>query len=57
MASSAARSTVPAAPIWPASPIKVAAAERVGYDGVWTTEVSRDPFLSLVVCRGPIPRG
>jgi probable F420-dependent oxidoreductase len=28
---------------------QVAAAERVGYDGVWTTEVSRDPFLPLLL--------
>jgi hypothetical protein len=28
---------------------QVAVAERVGYDGVWTSEVSRDPFLSLLL--------
>jgi probable F420-dependent oxidoreductase len=28
---------------------QVAAAERVGYDGIWTTEVSRDPFLPLLL--------
>jgi hypothetical protein len=28
---------------------QVAAAKRVGYDGVWTTEVSRDSFLSLLL--------
>jgi probable F420-dependent oxidoreductase len=28
---------------------QVAAAERVGYDGVWTTEVSHDPFLPLLL--------
>ena len=28
---------------------QVYAAERVGYDGVWTTEVSRDPFLPLLL--------
>jgi hypothetical protein len=28
---------------------QVAAAERVGYAGVWTTEVSRDPFLPLLL--------
>jgi probable F420-dependent oxidoreductase len=28
---------------------QVAVAERLGYDGVWTTEVSRDPFLPLVL--------
>jgi probable F420-dependent oxidoreductase len=28
---------------------QVAEAERVGYDGVWTTEVSRDPFLPLLL--------
>jgi probable F420-dependent oxidoreductase len=28
---------------------QVAGAERVGYDGVWTTEVSRDPFLPLLL--------
>jgi probable F420-dependent oxidoreductase len=31
---------------------QVAAAERVGYDGVWTTEVSRDPFLPLLLAAG-----
>lgn len=28
---------------------QIAAAERVGFDGVWSTEVSRDPFLPLLV--------
>jgi probable F420-dependent oxidoreductase len=28
---------------------QVAAADSIGYDGVWTTEVSRDPFLPLVL--------
>ncbi|ORW24446.1 LLM class F420-dependent oxidoreductase [Mycobacterium palustre] len=28
---------------------QVAAAERIGLDGVWSTEVSRDPFLPLLV--------
>ena len=28
---------------------QVATAERVGDDGVWTTEVSRDPFLPLLL--------
>ncbi|MCV7229994.1 TIGR03617 family F420-dependent LLM class oxidoreductase [Mycolicibacterium komossense] len=28
---------------------QVAVAERIGHDGVWTTEVSRDPFLPLAV--------
>lgn len=27
---------------------QVVAAERVGFDGVWSTEVSRDPFLPLM---------
>ena len=31
---------------------QVAAAGRVGYDGVWTTEVSRDPFLPLLLAAG-----
>ena len=31
---------------------QVAAAERAGYDGVWTTEVSRDPFLPLLLAAG-----
>jgi alkanesulfonate monooxygenase SsuD/methylene tetrahydromethanopterin reductase-like flavin-dependent oxidoreductase (luciferase family) len=31
---------------------QVAAAERVGCDGVWTTEVSRDPFLPLLLAVG-----
>ncbi|HEY6493949.1 MAG TPA: TIGR03617 family F420-dependent LLM class oxidoreductase, partial [Trebonia sp.] len=26
--------------------------ERAGYDGVWTTEVSRDPFLPLLLAAG-----
>jgi probable F420-dependent oxidoreductase len=31
---------------------QVALAERLGYDGVWSTEVGRDPFLPLVLaCR------
>jgi probable F420-dependent oxidoreductase len=28
---------------------QIAAAERIGLDGVWSTEVSRDPFLPLLV--------
>lgn len=28
---------------------QIAAAERIGHDGVWTTEVSRDPFLPLIL--------
>ncbi|MGH3635492.1 MAG: TIGR03617 family F420-dependent LLM class oxidoreductase, partial [Mycobacterium sp.] len=28
---------------------QIAAAERIGFDGVWSTEVSRDPFLPLLV--------
>lgn len=28
---------------------QVALAEQVGYDGVWTTEVGRDPFLPLLL--------
>ncbi|OSC32569.1 LLM class F420-dependent oxidoreductase [Mycobacterium vulneris] len=28
---------------------QVTAAERVGFDGVWSTEVSRDPFLPLMI--------
>jgi probable F420-dependent oxidoreductase len=28
---------------------QIAMAERVGYDGVWSTEVSRDPFLPLLL--------
>jgi probable F420-dependent oxidoreductase len=28
---------------------QVARAERVGFDGVWSTEVGRDPFLSLTL--------
>jgi probable F420-dependent oxidoreductase len=28
---------------------QVAAADRIGYDGVWSTEVSRDPFLPLLL--------
>lgn len=28
---------------------QIATAERIGFDGVWSTEVSRDPFLPLVV--------
>src|ERR1700728_358889 len=31
---------------------QVAAAERAGHDGVWTTEVSRDPFLPLLLAAG-----
>ena len=34
---------------------QVAAAKRVGYDGVWTTEVSRDPFLSLLLAADRSP--
>lgn len=28
---------------------QIAAAERIGFDGVWSTEVSRDPFLPLAI--------
>jgi probable F420-dependent oxidoreductase len=28
---------------------QIATAERIGHDGVWTTEVSRDPFLPLAL--------
>ncbi|ORB76967.1 LLM class flavin-dependent oxidoreductase, partial [Mycobacterium timonense] len=28
---------------------QVTAAERAGFDGVWSTEVSRDPFLPLMI--------
>jgi probable F420-dependent oxidoreductase len=28
---------------------QIAEAERIGYDGVWTTEVGRDPFLPLAL--------
>jgi probable F420-dependent oxidoreductase len=28
---------------------QVSSAERLGFDGVWSTEVSRDPFLPLVI--------
>lgn len=28
---------------------QVAGAERIGYDGIWSTEVARDPFLPLMV--------
>lgn len=28
---------------------QVAQAERVGYDGLWSTEISRDPFLPLLL--------
>jgi probable F420-dependent oxidoreductase len=28
---------------------QIAAAERIGHDGIWTTEVSRDPFLPLAL--------
>ena len=31
---------------------QVAAAQRAGYDGGWTTEVSRDPFLPLLLAAG-----
>jgi hypothetical protein len=34
---------------------QVAAAKRVGYDGVWTTEVSRDSFLSLLLAADRSP--
>jgi probable F420-dependent oxidoreductase len=29
--------------------VQLAAAERLGFDGVWSTEVSRDPFLPLMI--------
>jgi probable F420-dependent oxidoreductase len=29
--------------------LQLAAAERIGFDGVWSTEVSRDPFLPLMI--------
>jgi probable F420-dependent oxidoreductase len=35
---------------------QVAAAERAGFAGVWTTEVSRDPFLPLVHAADRAPR-
>ncbi|UXA13913.1 LLM class F420-dependent oxidoreductase [Mycobacterium sp. SMC-8] len=28
---------------------QIATAERIGYDGIWSTEVSRDPFLPLML--------
>jgi alkanesulfonate monooxygenase SsuD/methylene tetrahydromethanopterin reductase-like flavin-dependent oxidoreductase (luciferase family) len=28
---------------------QVAAAHRIGYNGLWSTEVSRDPFLPLAL--------
>jgi len=28
---------------------QIAVAERIGYDGVWTTEISHDPFLPLLL--------
>lgn len=28
---------------------QVAAADRIGFDGVWSTEVARDPFLPLMI--------
>lgn len=28
---------------------QITAAERIGFDGIWSTEVSRDPFLPLVL--------
>ena len=34
---------------------QVAAAERTGYDGVWTTEVSHDPFLPLLLAADRSP--
>jgi probable F420-dependent oxidoreductase len=34
---------------------QVAAAERVGYDGVWTAEVSHDPFLPLLLAADRSP--
>ncbi len=34
---------------------QVGAAGRVGYDGVWTTEVSRDPFLPLLLAADRSP--
>ncbi|AEH09488.1 MULTISPECIES: TIGR03617 family F420-dependent LLM class oxidoreductase [Protofrankia] len=35
---------------------QVAAAERIGYDGVWATEVGRDPFLPLLLAADRSPR-
>lgn len=35
---------------------QILAAERTGFDGVWTTEVSRDPFLPLVLAAERTPR-
>jgi probable F420-dependent oxidoreductase len=29
--------------------LQLSAAERIGFDGVWSTEVSRDPFLPLMI--------
>ena len=34
---------------------QVAAAEQVGYDGVWTTEVGHDPFLPLLLAADRSP--
>jgi probable F420-dependent oxidoreductase len=34
---------------------QIAAAERIGFDGVWSTEVSRDPFLPLLVAAEKSP--
>ena len=34
---------------------QVAAAERIGFDGLWSTEVSRDPFLPLLVAAEKSP--
>ncbi|HEX9831968.1 MAG TPA: TIGR03617 family F420-dependent LLM class oxidoreductase, partial [Mycobacterium sp.] len=28
---------------------QIASAQRIGYDGIWSTEVSRDPFLPLLL--------
>lgn len=28
---------------------QVGAAERIGFDGIWSTEVARNPFLPLVL--------
>ncbi|QEN15367.1 LLM class F420-dependent oxidoreductase [Mycolicibacterium sp. ELW1] len=35
---------------------QVRAAQRVGFDGVWSTEVSRDPFLPLAIAAQNAPQ-
>ncbi|WP_431233042.1 LLM class F420-dependent oxidoreductase [Mycolicibacterium psychrotolerans] len=35
---------------------QVGAAQRIGFDGVWSTEVSRDPFLPLVIAAQHAPQ-